>query len=84
MPNVQQTSLDASIETSILTILHTLKSIKIIATMEELGDAITNYNIPSKESLESATKESPVVWDPVATYVQSENQPISPSMSEGY
>ena len=38
--------------------IHILKSDMIVAAMEELSDAIINYNIPSKESLENATKET--------------------------
>ena len=45
--------------------------------MKELGDAVANRNISSKESLENAAKETTVAWYPVATYVQSESQPIS-------
>ena len=49
----------------------------IVVVMEELGDAVKNCNISSKESLENATKETPIAWDPVATYVQNENQSVS-------
>ena len=56
MLNVQQTSLDASIEPLIITTIHTLKLDMIVAAMEELGDAVKSCNIPSKESLENATK----------------------------
>ena len=77
MPPVQQTSLDASIEKLILTMIQNLKSDIIVDVMEKLGDTVKNCNIPSKESLENATKENPVAWDPVANYAHSENQPIS-------
>ena len=36
--------------------MQTLKSDMIVATMEELGDTVTNCNIPFNESLENATK----------------------------
>ena len=40
--------------------IQTLKSDMIVATMKELCDAVTHCNISSKESLENATKETPV------------------------
>ena len=49
--------LDASIDTSILTMIQNLKSDMIVDVMGELDDNVKNCNIPSKESLENATKE---------------------------
>ena len=57
--------------------IHILKSDMIVAAMEELSDAVSNFNIPSKESLENATIEITVACNPIATNIQSENQPIS-------
>ena len=37
----------------------------IAVTMKEIGDAVANCNISSKESLENAAKETTVAWEPL-------------------
>ena len=49
--------------------VQTLKLDIIVDAMEELGDDVTNFDIPSKEPLKDATKDILVAWDYVANYV---------------
>lgn len=44
------------------------------AALREIGDAATRCSVPSAESLENASYDEPLDWDPVNSFIRSPNQ----------
>jgi hypothetical protein len=76
LPAVQQSTLFTEIDEKTMEHQRTTKSNIIDAALKELGDTTLQIcNIPSKEELISAKRESPLDWDPVSNFHHNRIQP---------
>lgn len=73
MPSVQMTSLLNSKLEELIEQRDKRKRCLVYAAFKELGAEVTQQ-MPTQEELLNATKENPVVWDPIAAFKKSPNQ----------
>ena len=77
LPSVQLATLFSDIETTNNSFAKQIKYNIIDAALKELGETtIRNCNIPSIEELSHATKDTPLEWDPVSSFIPNDSQSI--------